>query len=197
VKTKRVASKTTPLERVAIVVASFLLSVGLIAVMSGFFQSKDQAGVSGDTGPAIGQQFPDLGHAHLQPGELRPPYNSNPPTSGAHVPLAVLRDASTLSTDQELEALELGDIVIAYGDAQPPKALRDLQQSVAGPFTPALAAAGGAVILWHRPGTNGYIGLAWTRMLHVRTTGDLLKQFAQRYLGQGAPTPKLTKKKQT
>ena len=51
-----------------------------------------------------------------------------------------------------------------------------------------------AVILWHRPGTNGYIGLAWTRMLHVRTTGDLLKQFAQRYLGQGAPTPKVRKK---
>lgn len=193
-KTQRSGPKATPLERVAIVVASFVLSIGLIAVMSGFFQSKDQPGVSG-SGPPIGQQFPDLGHAHLQPGELRPAYNSDPPTSGAHVPLAVLRDNSALTTDQELEALELGDIVIAYGDAQPPKALRDLQQSVAGPFTPAVAAAGQAVILWHRPGTNGYIGLAWTRMLHVRIPGPLLKQFAERYLGQGAPTPKPAKKK--
>lgn len=182
-------NRTTPLERVAIVVASFVLSIGLIAVMSGFFQSKDQAGVSG-SGPPIGQQFPDLGDAHLAPGELRPPFNSDPPTSGAHVPLPILSDATPLSTDQLLEALELGDIVIAYGEAQPPSALRALQQSVAGPFTPALAAAGQAVILWPRPGTNGYIGLAWTRMLHVREVGPLLKQFAERYLGQGAPAPK-------
>jgi hypothetical protein len=190
-----VKTKTTALERLAIVVASFVLSIGLIAVMSGFFQSKDQAGVSGAAGPAIGQQFPDLGHAHLQPGELRPAYNSDPPTSGAHVPLAVLRDQSSLTSDQELEALELGDIVIAYGDSRPPKALRDLQRSVSGPFTPALAAAGQAVILWRRPGTNGFIGLAWTRKLHVRTAGDLLQQFAERYLGIGAPTPPPAKKK--
>ncbi len=187
------ASKTTALERLAIVLASFVLSVGLIAVMSGFFQGKDQPGVSG-SGPAIGQQFPDLGQAHLQPGELRPPYNSDPPTSGAHVPLAVLRDASTMTTDQELEALELGDIVVAYGDPRPPQALRELQQAVSGPFNPALAAAGQSVILWHRPGTNGLLGLAWTRMLHVRTAGDLLKQFTERYLGRGAPAPQAEKK---
>ncbi len=186
-------SHTTALERLAIVVASLVLSIGLIAVMSGFFQSKDQAGVSG-SGPAIGQQFPDLGDAHLQPGELRPPYNSEPPTSGAHVPLAIARDGTTLTTDQVLEALELGDIVIAYGDSQPPQELRSLQKAVAGPFTPALAAAGQAVVLWQRPGTNGFIGLAWTRMLHVRTAGDLLKSFAQRYLGQGAPAPPRKKK---
>ena len=187
-------TRTTALERLAIVVASLLLSVGLIAVMSGFFQSKDQAGVAG-SGPSIGQQFPDLGHRHLQPGELRPPYNSNPPTSGAHVPLPILRDATTLTTDQVLEALELGDVVIAYGDARPPHELTSLQRTVAGPFTPALAAAGQAVVLWQRPGTHGFIGLAWTRLLHVRTAGDLLKSFAERYLGRGAPTPAPTKKK--
>jgi hypothetical protein len=188
-----VKSSTTALERLAIVVASLVLSIGLIAVMSGFFQSKDQAGVAG-SGPAIGQRFPDLGHAHLQPGELRPPYNSDPPTSGAHVPLPIAHDATTLTTDQVLEALELGDIVIAYGDSQPPRELRSLQSTVAGPFTPALAAAGQAVVFWQRPGTNGFIGLAWTRMLHVRTAGDLLKSFAERYLGQGAPAPPRKKK---
>jgi hypothetical protein len=188
-----VKSRATALERLAIVVASFVLSIGLIAIMSGFFQSKDQAGVSG-SGPAIGQQFPDLGHTHLQPGELRPPYNSDPPTSGAHVPLPIPRDATTLTTDQMLEALELGDIVIAYSGTHPPRELRSLQNAVAGPFTPALASAGQAVVLWQRPGTNGFIGLAWTRMLHVRTAGDLLKSFAERYLGQGAPGP-LRKKK--
>ena len=36
------------------------------------------------------------------------------------MPLPILRDATTLTTDQVLEALELGDVVIAYGDARPP-----------------------------------------------------------------------------
>jgi hypothetical protein len=176
---------TTALERVAIVVASLLLSIGLIAILSGFFQSHDPAGVSGPQG-AIGQRFRDLGRLHLQPGELRPAYNSDPPTSGAHVPVPVTRDATPLSNDQLLQALELGNVVIAYGDGHPPAGLRQLAKAVAGPFTPGLAAAGQAVILWHRPGTPGLIGLAWTRMLRVRTSGDLLRSFAGRWLGQGA-----------
>ena len=119
----RVKLAGTALERIAIVVASLILSVGLIAVLSGFFQNHDPAGVSG-SGAVAGQQFPDLGHAHLSPGELRPPYNSDPPTSGAHVPEPVLRDDSTITNDQLLEALEVGDIVIMYGTRQPPPGLR-------------------------------------------------------------------------
>ncbi len=72
-------------ERLAIAVASLLLSVGLIAILSGFFASRDQAGVSGSAGGGLGQRFADLGHAHLQPGEPSPAYNSDPPTSGAHL----------------------------------------------------------------------------------------------------------------
>ena len=39
------------------------------------------------------------------------------------------------------------------------------------------------------------MGLAWTRMLHVRTAGALLKSFAERYLGRGAPVQAPAKKK--
>jgi uncharacterized protein DUF3105 len=177
---------TTALERVAIGVASVALSIGLIAILSGFFQSHDPAGVNGTTGP-VGQQFPDLGHRHLRPDELRPPYNSDPPTSGAHVPEPVRRDQSHLSDDQLLRALEVGDVVIAYGTRQPPPGLSRLARSAAGPFTPALAAAGQAVILWPRRSTHGLIGLAWARMLRVRTPGSLLQSFTQRWLGRGAP----------
>jgi Protein of unknown function (DUF3105) len=178
--------RTTALERVAIGVASLVLSIGLIAILSGFFQSHDPAGVNGTSGP-VGQQFADLGHTHLRPDELRPPYNSDPPTTGAHVPEPVLRDQSHLSNDQLLQALEVGDVVIAYGTRQPPPGLPKLAQAVAGNFTPALAAAGQAVILWPRRGTQGLLGLAWTRMLQVRTPGSLLQSFAERWLGRGAP----------
>jgi hypothetical protein len=177
---------TTALERVAIGVASLALSIGLIAILSGFFQSHDPAGVNGTSGP-VGQVYPDLGHTHLRPDELRPPYNSDPPTSGAHVPVPVLRDGSHLTNDQLLQALEVGDVVIAYGTRQPPPGLPRLAKTVAGQFTPALAQAGQAVILWPRAGTDGLMGLAWTRMLRVRTPGELLQSFAERWLGRGAP----------
>jgi hypothetical protein len=176
----------TALERIAIGVASLALSVGLIAVLSGFFANQDQAGVAGADG-AIGQRFPDLGHAHLSPGELRPVYDSDPPTSGAHIPQRMLRTGGPLNNDQLLQALEVGDVVIAYGASQPPAGLRALARSVAGRFTPSLANAGQAVVLARRDGTVGLIGLAWTRMVHVSSPRDpRLQRFAEQWLGRGA-----------
>lgn len=177
----------TALERVAIGVASLILSVGLIAILSGFFAGRDQAGISGIAN-RIGEQFPDLGHAHLAPGQPRPRYDSDPPTSGAHVPEPVLRDESALDNDQLLQALEVGNVVILYGHRSPPPGLRALAQSVAAPFTPELARAGQAVILARRRGTVGLIGLAWSRLVRVSAPNDpLLKEFAQVWLGRGAP----------
>jgi hypothetical protein len=177
---------TTAAERVAILLASLALSIGLIGLLSGFFAGRDPAGVSGGA-PTVGLKFRDLGHAHLQPGELRPPYDSDPPTSGAHIPEAVLHAVGTLNNDQLLQALEVGDVVVVYGSRQPPAALKALANDVAGSFSTALAAAGQAVILTRRAGTRGVIALAWTRMLRVDSARDpLLKQFAQGFLGRGA-----------
>lgn len=178
---------TTALERVAIVVASIALSFGLIAVLSGFFAGRDQAGVStSQTGPGIA--YPDLGDAHLQPGQKRPQYDSTPPTSGAHVPHPVTRDEAPLTDDQLLQALEDGNIVIMYATKTPPPGLRELARTLASPFTPALAAAGQAVILARRPGTDGLVGLAWSHAVSVRTPQDpRLAAFAQFWLGRGAP----------
>jgi hypothetical protein len=178
---------TTALERVAIVVASLALSFGLIALLSGFFAGRDQAGVSmTQTGP--GSAFPDLGAAHLRPGDKRPEYDSTPPTSGAHFPLPVTRDEAQLNDDQLLQALELGNVVFVYGSRKPPPGLRSLALRLASPFTPALAAAGQAVILARRPGTIGVDGLAWAHAVSVRDPSDpRLAEFAQFWLGRGAP----------
>lgn len=178
---------TTAFERLAIALASLALSVGLIAVLSGFFAGRDQAGVSGSAS-APGQTFRDLGSAHLKPGDPAPQYDSNPPTSGAHVPEPVLRDQSQLNNDQLLQALEVGNVVIVYGGHSPPAALVSVARAVAPPFAPALAAAGQAVILARRSGTTGFVALAWTHLLQVSQPNDpRLRQFATSWLGRGAP----------
>ena len=174
-------------ERIAIGLASLVLSVGLILLLSGYFAGRDQAAVSaGPSGP--GQAFSDLGHTALSPGQARPSYNSNPPTSGPHVPEPIARDGATLNDDQLLQALQLGNVVVVYGSRQPPTGLVKFTQTVAPPFTPALAATGDAVILARRPGTAGLVALAWTHLLRVGSASDpQLGQFVSFWLGRGAP----------
>jgi hypothetical protein len=175
------------LERLAILIASLALSVGLIILLSGFFAGRDQAGVSG-TGTGPGQAFADLGHAALRPGQPRPAYNSNPPTSGAHVTQAIPRAGAPLNVDQLLSALQVGDVVILYGGSRPPAGLEPFARSVAPAFSPELAAAGDAVILARRPGTAGVLALAWAHMLRVGHASDpALRQFVGFWLGRGAP----------
>lgn len=177
----------TALERVLIVVVALVVTIGAIAALSGFFAGRDQAGVSG-AGGGPGESFADLGHARLRPGQPRPVYNSDPPSSGAHVPLPVLRDGVELNDDQLLQALENGNVVIFYGGHRAPAGLPALAQSIAGPFSLALAAAGQALILVRRPGTTGLIGLAWAHEVRVSAPNDqLLRAFAQYWLGRGAP----------
>jgi Protein of unknown function (DUF3105) len=183
----RLGAAAGALERLAIVLASLALSVGLIALLSGFFAGRDQAGVAGPT-PGPGQAFRDLGHAILRPGQPRPRYDSDPPTSGAHVPEPARHNEARLNDDQILQALEVGDVVIVYGTRKTPPGLLAFARTVAPPFSPALAAAGQAVILVHRPGSPGITALAWARLLKANGLADpRLRQFVDYWLGRGAP----------
>ncbi len=176
------------LERLAIVLAAVAISIGVIAVLSGgLLAGRDNPGIAGPS-VQVGAQFRDLGDAHLAPGAKHPQYDSEPPTSGAHVPVKVTRDESQLTDDQLLQALAAGDVVLMYGTSRPPAGLRARADSIAAPFTSALAAAGQAVILARRPGTNGVLALAWTRLVHVRSVEDpQLRSFVLAWLGRGAP----------
>ncbi len=121
------------------------------------------------------------------PGRPRPRYDSNPPTSGAHVPEPVRHDEARLSDDQILQALELGDVLIVYGTRDPPPGLLAFARSLAPAFSPALAAAGQAVILVHRPGAPGLAALAWAHLLRPTGLSDpRLRRFIQFWLGRGA-----------
>jgi hypothetical protein len=183
-------SKTV--ERVIIVIVSFAIALGAIALLSGFFTSRDQGGVTGVlAGPGLA--YRDLGDASLSPGQPHPRYDSDPPTSGPHVPTPVRADRALLTDNQILTALAAGDVILIYSGTTPPPGLAQLAQSTGGPFTPPLAAEGGAVILARLPHVDGVIAMAWTRMLPitglVQVTGRndaVLTQFIQSWLGQGA-----------
>jgi hypothetical protein len=143
--------------------------VALIFVLT----SRDPSGVSIASGP--GTLEPDRGDRRPA-GAL--------PTSGSHHIAAVRRDGGTLSGDQLLTALAAGNVVIAFDG--PAGALRRLQRSTAGPFTPDLAAAGQAVILDRRPGLGGVVALAWRRRLRAADASDpRLEDFVNTWLGQG------------
>ena len=82
-------------ERVLIVAASLAIAIGVIALLSGgLLAGRDPPGVSGtDAGPGIG--VPRPGRCAAAPRRSREPaYDSNPPTSGPHVPAAVTRDGA-------------------------------------------------------------------------------------------------------
>ena len=177
----------TALERAAVVLASLLLSVLLIALLSGFFTSRDTGALAGP-GAVVGQRFRDLGDAALKPGQPPPRYDSSPPTSGAHLPEQVTREQTRIDDNQLLEALARGDVVILYGTSAPPPGVTTLAAALAPPLSPALARAGDAVILADRPGIKGLVALAWAHMLRVGTAGDpRLRHFAAYWLGRGAP----------
>jgi Protein of unknown function (DUF3105) len=158
-----------------------------------FFVARDDAPVNsnGDEAGEVrgpGQAFPDQGARHVPPGQRgEARYNSDPPTSGPHVAQAVRGDAIALTDDQVLHALELGNVVLAYGSAAPPPALRRLALETSGPFDPALVQAGQAVLLDRRPGTAGAIALAWRHLLRTSSPADpKLRRFVEFWLGRGA-----------
>jgi hypothetical protein len=174
------------LERGAIVIASLVVAVGVIALLSGGLAGgRDDPGVSASVGAsAPGTAYRDQGDRLLSPGSPRPAYDSDPPTSGPHTPAAIHHNAAVISDDQLLQALSLGDIVFLYSSARPPRGLQAVADSVAPRFTPALAADGQSVILARRAGLSQITALAWTRMLRSEA-GDL-RAFANRWLGRGA-----------
>ena len=144
------------------------LSVGSIALLSGFFAGPATRPGCRAAGIAIRAAVPRPGRTRIcSPAAAAARMTPIRRRAARTCPSRSLRDRQELDDDQLLQALELGDVVIMYGGAQPPPGLRALVTAAGRPFTPALAAAGQAVILAPTAGHGGLIGLAWTRMMRV------------------------------
>ncbi len=178
------------LRRLGLTLLTVVVALGLVVLLLLFLQGRDRSQLHDDTSAtdAPGQVFPNQGHAHLDAGE-RPsePYASDPPTSGAHAVVAIRRDGARLTDDQLLHALELGDVVLLYGTRTPPAGLPELARRLAGPFDPALAAGGQAIVLGYRPGVDGVVAVAWRHLARTSGVDDpALEEFAAYWLGRGA-----------
>jgi hypothetical protein len=143
-------------------------AVGLVIIAVGvgglilFLQSRDEAGI--DTAAASG------------PGSV------DPTLGGSHGGALITRDRRPLSRDQLLNALDLGNVVLTYPGAEPPRELVELQRDLSGRFDAELAAGGLAVIL---APASGLEGLAWRHRLAVQEPGDpRLREFAEHWLGR-------------
>lgn len=169
-------TRPAALRSALVVVAGIVVLVaGAIALLA-FFTARDDSEVHAEDGP--GTVYSE--RATVAGYRL----------SGPHRPRPIARDRARLSQDQLLHALKLGDVVIVYGSARPPRALIALQDEVAGPFDADIAAAGSAIVLARRPGARGLTALAWRRAQAAATAGDpALRRFAEHWLGKGAQAP--------
>ena len=168
---------------------SVVLALAALAGLVALISSRDRSTLTTPQGP--GRLLPDSGDAHLAAGAHDPRYATNPPASGAHVVTTVRRDEVRLSNDELLTALEQGDVVLVYRDGAQAPALRSLARTVAGPFYPAVAAAGQAVVLDHlATAPKGSVtALAWRHEATAGAASDpALRAFAQFWLGRGAGT---------
>jgi hypothetical protein len=175
------------LHRLLVLVLGLLLGAAGVLGLQLVLGARDKPGVGGEEGP--GRAFPDQGRRHLRPGDrVGVRYASEPPTSGPHVPVPVTRDAVTFGDDELLQALELGNVVLAYPQRTPPAALRAVADTLmGGSFTPDLAATGQAVILAQRPKLRGYVALSWDHLLRASSPADpRLGQFASYWLDHGS-----------
>jgi hypothetical protein len=170
---------------------ALLVLIGLVLAAAGilglqiYLGDRDKAGITSAAGP--GKAFPDQGKRHLRSGEHPGvAYNSNPPTSGPHVPEEVRGNGQTLDDNQLLQALELGNVVLAYPQRTPPPALRALANNLAGPFDQALVDSGQAVILARRPGLRSVVAVYWRHLLPAVSPDDpALGEFARYWLDHG------------
>jgi hypothetical protein len=171
--------------RLVTALLAVILGAGAALLVLIFFNARDDSTFSGAAGP--GQALSDQGARHLPKGHAKVSYATDPPASGPHWPEPInTRDRRALTDDQIIHALELGDVILFYGEKKPPADLVAVQKELSGPFDPVLAAAGQQVILARRPGVNGVIALAWARRLSVPDPNDpRVHAFADFWLGRG------------
>lgn len=143
-----------------------LAAAGVAAVVL-LLQSRDDAGVSGVSGP--GERVADRCPARRAP---------------------ITRDRRRLSRAQVQTALAQGNVVIFYS-VRPLVELRRLQRDLTGGgFDAELATAGQAVILAEQRNHPFWEARAWGRRLTVDQPRDRkLREFAEAWLGKGAPKP--------
>lgn len=148
--------------------------VVVAAVVVGYFAYRAVADLPGAS-------VPDLGNAHIQTlQELHRPYNSEPPTSGPHLPYLAPWGIHTEPIPKELQVhnLEDGGVLVQYNC---PSGCPDLVEKLKG----IVQGYSDRVILAPYPGMKTRVALtAWTRLdAFDQFDGSRIKRFIEAYRG--------------
>jgi hypothetical protein len=135
-----------------VTIALSLVAAIVVAAVVGYFAYRAAADLPGT-------RFPDQGHRHLaSPADPHPPYNSDPPTSGPHLPYLAPWGIHTRPITPQLQVhnLEDGGVLVQYNCDCP-----DLAERLAT----IVRRYDRFVILAPYPGMKSRIALtAWTRL---------------------------------
>jgi hypothetical protein len=133
-------------------VGALAVAVVVVAALVGWFAYRAAADLPGE-------KLPDLGNLHIQTAsDPHAPYNSEPPTSGSHLPYIAPWGVHTRPIPNELQVhnLEDGGVMVQYSCTCPE--LGDKLRGIVGRYDKF-------VILAPYPGMKTRIALtAWTRL---------------------------------
>lgn len=146
--------------------------VALVAIVVGYLAYRAQANLPG-------VQMPDQGNLHIPSADSpHVPYNSDPPTSGPHLPYIAPWGVHTRPIDRELQVhnLEDGGVVVQY-NCECPDLVANLKAIV--------QRYDKHVILAPYPGMKPKIALtAWTRIDTMEELDEArVKRFIDAYIG--------------
>ena len=120
---------------------------------------------------APGAYYPSAGQEHIGLKDTPPkPYNSNPPSSGAHFGQPANWGVYEYEVDDKIfiHNLEHGGVWIAYGPTVPPKAIEDLKE-VVNEF------GGSKIVMAPRSANDTDVALAvWRRVLKFNLAEGVL-----------------------
>lgn len=137
--------------------APFVLVIAAVFAAAFFWLSSPEESVGQRCALNEGLYIVEVGKEHLELGDVHPPYNSNPPTSGWHTQTSAPWGVSEAPLADELQVhnLEHGGIVIQYKPGIDPTTLEKL--------TGLAKRYRSKVILAPRPSLDRNIALtAWT-----------------------------------
>lgn len=168
------------------VLFAFALFCGLLG--TGIVSAATSAPSAKDSSP--GQQLPSLGNTHIQHlGDLHDPYNSEPPTSGPHMPGIApwgMYD-KPIPKEYQVHNLEDGGVLIQYSC---PKSCPELVKKLEGVFLKYKKRAESDkkyihLILAPYPQLDSRIALtAWTRLDKFNEFDESrIDRFIEAYIG--------------
>lgn len=145
-----------------------LTTVLIIAGAALFIPANDAKQEEKKLKPFIGQKVVDMGQVHVKQGEVHAAYNSDPPTSGAHISDGVAGAGiheKQVADELLVHSLEHGAVIVSYKTDLPKNQIEKIKN--------AFNAASGKKIMVPRKNLDTPVALtSWNYLLKLNTIDE-------------------------